>query len=957
MADFYLFQNGLIRQVLSRRNVFSQGETQSYSQIGNFIRAIHSGQDYVTLGPNKVWPIGKIHKRRLVGAQWEGRAFFFYGFGQSVWNAAGVTQASDETESGLTDNDGAYSTTAPLPRKLYVPRGGTFPSPEGAGSPANAYVWPTSVYDTVVPLREAINFLRNSDNDYVYRESAATTALIEFADALPDSSCVVYINMAAGSSSFVDIMGTTGQITGYTWSGGSITYNLFAQSNIQIGQSTINPFTVTGLTPSGANGVGLNVTGVTSSTITCAMAVDPGAYVSGTGLFNNRGVQVQNGRNATATLKPVMEAMGYTVESFAAGISGHESSSTVTTYAGFLFSFDRLRSEVNALRDLTNSGGAVPWIVASQVNWPRLSWKDLFSAIGEASWWSIGWVKAVREGYDTRLATYPIYFAPQGNRSLVGAPHYGSLGSVRWGGKLGNIFVDLAEGSNIVPPGILTATRDANSTTVVTTTTGASIKDTTEVSDPGNSGVQYFTADVDNFTRTLTEKTVTNVAAGATVGVTLSAAPDPRRNYLGVAFKNATQTAVWNGRGVTSATYDDPTDTVTLNLDGPNDLTTGTDLSIFNVFGPGIISGLTVAAGSTGNIVKYVSVTDPTASFTPGGFVINSANYPVGNNYGNRSTLRLETLRHWSLIDGAPLPDNFVQDLIPVTTVASVPGAVAAEAEFRAAMIGNVVPQPKIVFDAADGTCLISGSIQTIVNLGSAGATENMYNGGTSGVTANDFVPSGVYNSFKRDGYMAASASGSALQPVGTPTVGLNFHKANSGVSNNNGKGWGYGAFRFKVGAQAQYIWSTCAGEGATVGPGGHLRIAANSRMQLRTTDAANGTVWSLNSSLTLAADDWVIYAFYFRNGAPSFLWVETQTTSLLSTDNTTTFTSPSAAAAQSALCVGVNSPLAASLRRHASGYQFHIAALSDVSTFDMTIGDLEPYLNWLRKRHISNAY
>lgn len=922
---------GLLRFNLGYWQVYDD-EFLSYSQTGNFSDASRDGADIVAEGPSALYPNARLRKRRLIGAEWENAIIFLTVSGQST--AMGATTGA--TEEGSDSAAPFYTILPPLPGKLKGPTGGTIPNQAGPGSPANAAVIDPATYANLVDLCEGINVGRTGAD--VERETPGMTMATVLADAVPDSSIVVLVNTGAGSSSFNDTVGKTNSITGYTWSepsgpgSGQIVFNIFATHYVQAGAS----WTVSGITPSAANGT-YTVTARTGTTITVAKATDPTAWVSG-GTFDDPSICWQN---ATTIIDYVIANLaGGRTPKFAGHLHmGNEASSTAGTEAVFAISAAFLRGYVNA-RGLRIEGSAVSRpLVWPGVNSPRGSWNDDENRVGEASWHGMGQLYIIENDIDANLVTTPLYFADSGYGSPVGSPHYDQKGYMRIGAKEGHLLLDKLLGEEIDPPCIVddTLERVANSATITGTLSGTFVKDTTEVSDPGNSGIQLFTADGDTYQATLTEHDIDTVTVGSTISVVADAVPDPRRNWIAAGFKNATETKSWCGLAVTGASW--AANVATVTVDGTHGIAEGDTIQFTGINPSGYnVSGATLLAGTTGNTLVFALTPDPGA-YVSGGNVVRNAIHCVGNKYGNRTTLRLSQVRHYSPLDGAPLPDYMVQHKRQVKVYPSVPGLIDQINELDTYISGGMTFPA--VYDFADTDCY-PGTGQLVTNLGT-GSDLNYYLGNSSGVDAFDMVFVGTADSKDRNTYLEApAASTGRFLAVGSPTLMANSHKT-GGIS------FGVVAGKYVTSANPQYIWSTAAHSGGTVGAGCCLRIAANGVPQLRVANASNATVWSL-SGTALANGDRFVIAWGWYEGGKSFIWVN----GTLTEDNSTTFTSPSAAAAQSVLQLGV-APVANT--RLVTGFQLNELSMSDTSAVNLTFGDLEPQVNGVYRRHIEDAY
>lgn len=926
-----LLRESLLRSGLGQRQVNLRG-ARSFSQDGGFSNARRSGQDIVARGPSSVYPQARLRKRRLTGAEWENAIIFLTVSGQST--AMGATTGA--TEEGTENASPFYTILPPLPGKLKGPTGGTIPNQAGPGSPANAAVIDAATYVSLVDLCEGINVGRTGAD--VERETPGMTMATVLADAVPDSSIVVLVNTGAGSSSFNDTVGKTGTITGYTWSEpggpgtGQIVFNTFASHYVQVGTS----WTVSGITPSAANGT-YTVTARTDSTITVAKTTDPTAWSSG-GTFDDPSICWQN---ATTIIDYVIAnlAEGRTPKFGGHLHMGNEASSTAGTEAVFAISAAFLRGYVDA-RGLRIEGGAVSRpLVWPGVNNPRGSWNDDENRVGEASWHGMGQLYIIENGLDDELITTPLYFADSGYGNPVGSPHYDQKGSMRIGAKEGHLLLDKLLGVEIDPPCIVedTLVRVANSATITGTLSGAFEKDTTEVSDPGNSGIQLFTADGDTYQATFTEQTVDSVTVGSTISVVADAIPDPRRNWITAAFKHATETQSWCGLAVTGASW--AANVATVTVDGTHGIAEGDTIQFTGIDPSGYnVSGATLLAGTTGNTLVFALTPDPGA-YVSGGNVVRNAIHCVGNQYGNRTTLRLSQVRHYSPLDGAPLPDYMVQHKRQVKVYPSTPGLIDQVNELNTYISGGMTFPA--VYDFADTDCY-PGTGQLVTNLGT-GSNLNYYLGSTSGADAFDMVFYGTADSKDRGTYLEApAASTGRFLPVGSPTLMADSHKT-------GGKSFGVVAGKFVAGANAQYIWSTSAQEGGTVNAGCCLRISAAGVPTLRVANATNQNVWSLVGT-AIANGDLFVIAWGWYQGGKSFLWVN----GTLTVDNATTFTSPAAGAAQSVLQIGL-APVVN--RRLVTGFQLNELVMSDTSATNLTFGDLEPLVNGIYRRHIEDAY
>lgn len=953
------------------RDNVDYGDIQTFCQDGDFSECALTridGEDVVTArGPNPVYrDVILKAPRKLTDPFFAGKLFVIPVTGQSIGVAGGVGSGGEATETTGASDAGAKSLFELLPGKFLFPAGGSIPNPEGASSTAKDTFWPEGVYATLVDAKEAINYLRNPNRDQS-RECPFTTAVLHFALALPDSSKVVVVNGALGSCEFKEVWGNTLSISGWLWDAnggdGRLTYYVTGSHSVQVGEEA---FTVSGASPSGGNATS-EVTAVSpsgpTSSVTVKMASDPGAWSSG-GTFTNRAASLQGIYRFCEQVRDVLApALGLEPELYAVMEFGHESNSRDPLFVQFLANATLLQTEAQSLQTLLNPTSTwVPWIVPIEVGWPRGNWQDLEQKVGEASWWAIGWTRIVRQALLSRIAPVAAYFARAGFGQLIGSPHYGSYGSQRFGSGFGETLIDIGF-DTFVLPGILTAQRNANSRTVNFTLTDTSVKDTTEVYDDeqGCGGIRLYNADIDD--ETTRELTEVALASAATDGTSVTAAVDidPRRNVAGIGLTGATETAPWCGRLAADASWDGST--VTIELEGSHDhgLPVGMEIRFFQMFAApnNGIKTITIAEGSTGNLIKYASATDP-GTFTPGGQFIQSYNAPVGNRYGLRSCYRhvVSGVPNPSRVDGAPVYGYWAHDAVAVRVDPEASGWAPAAAEIRGKMASRVVPAFKWCFDPADADSIASGNLM-LANLGSTGSAEDYYNGLTSGSGAGDrdFTHSGVYDSKKRTGYFYVPAAQSALlTPVapGSVTTLMNAHKAWSEGSPNQGVCWGIACGRYVTSSNNQHPWSTLAGEGATQGPGAMLRFASNKAQLFIRGDSA--TAWSLTSTVTLATGDYYVIAWYFRNGGISWLYVN----GTIIYDTATTFSSPSSSAPQNAapLICGNTIAASATARRYLAGHEFHGLELSDeYPGFDLEFGDLEPFINGARKRMLENAY
>jgi hypothetical protein len=925
-----------LRQNLGRRQVYVDGAFRSFSQAGDFhvARLDPETGDVLAKGPNPLYPVARLPHRKLTGPQWENKLFIVTVAGQSTANGAG-TGVSEEDSGGAS----ILSVLPPKPGKLLVPKYGTIPNPAGAGSPANARRFSAAdACAELVDAREAINVDRDPGKS-VSNETPGLAFALVLAHAIPDSSKVALGHWAAGSSSSVEVIGRDLAIVSSSWSGGVATHVCLAAHRAQVG-STVTP---TGVSRAGYNAAGVVQSGSTGTTLKLALASDPGGTATG-GSFDDPAIPAQNGRdmvtfiaaNHAGDLDPVYLAHLH---------MGHQGDSAISIVDPFVTTHGKLRQYLNAWALEVDPAANPPKLVWPAVGAPRKLWNDDAARIGEASWHAMGQEYVIANGLDANMATFNKCFGKVGNDTLIGTPHYDApAGYPPIGMKAGSVLLDMLEGTEIDPPVILSGTplRFMDGAGITATMSGEFEKDTTEVHDPdGNGGIQVgnYASDLTN-TAALTLKTVSSVAMATTaLTTTLSAPGDPRREYIAVGFKVATEVGKWNGQAIVSATWS--AGEATLTLGTASTLVPGDTVNVFNVSVAGYNgNGFTAAAGTSGTTVKY-AVADPGGSGTGGNLTL-SASHGLGRRYGNRTPWRLKAQRHFSILDGAPLNDYAMPHIRKVKVVAS-----SARLSTMLSQCATYIPgwtAPVSAFDVADASCY-GGTGQTVTNLGSSGTTNDRYLGTGSGSDSADPTFVGTAGTYDR-GTCFQSDGADHTSPKGAQDIWTTAHQAGGAFS-------GFYAGVHKTSGANQYWGSTCQQSGGGAAEGVGARIGTTDIPLVRVAGAANATVYTLSVGAAIPDLERFVVFFSVIAGGRSFIWLATDSNpgGTLVVDTNTIYSSPSAGAAQSAFTFGVNP---GNTDRWANGTQWHMDAQWNNG---FAWGDLEPLAMSVVRRHLEDAY
>lgn len=655
------------------------------------------------------------------------------------------------------------------------------------------------------------------------------------------------------------------------------------------------------------------------------------------GTFASPAIPASNCQTMLYYLKDTLLA-GRTVQYAGHAHYGHEGDSTQAVSTFYVAQAAELRLFLNAWGTYINAGAAAPKLIWTCVGTPRRKWNDTEANIGEASWQARGQQYVIANNLDTAFTGFNMCYGLVASDTVFPTPHYDAGGYPNLGQKAAAVLIDMMAGTYTQPPYMVddnTAYRVVNSSVVNATVTREVVSDPTVITNPGpGGGIQSFTADSFADSSFLVEKTISSVACtGTALTVTLAAPGDPRRETLTSSFKTATQVDQWCGLDVTAASYDDPTDTVTLTVDGTLLLTVGDTFNLLDVYGAGLTGPYTATAGTTGSSLKYSSVTDPTGGFTPGGNVVKDASFCLGRTHGLRTTWRARDVRHYSNWDGAGLPDYMLPQSIAIKTYCSMPGLADQIAQLNTYIPGGF--SLPVVFDIADSNCY-GGTGIPVTNLGSTGSTDDINRG--DGATSSTYPTfNGVANSLNRSTYFS-SDGGDYFSPKNVSTFSRSSHQAGGCIT-------AIVAGTATVGS-SQWFGATCQ-QLAGGGPGWGLQLAANGKFQIIIRGAANALVYSLATGVTLSTGNRFVVGACVKDGDYSWIWVNG---TLLDTSSAT-FASPSAATSEAAFRIG-NNP--GGSVRLSNGTQINEAAYS---TTYYEFGELQPLLNSIYRRHIDNAY
>lgn len=929
--------DSLLRSNLGYMQLYNPaiGEFYTFSQNGNFAAAARDGDAISAFGPSVLFPAVRMPRARTIASLPDGD-YIGMGSGQSNLVAALPLDATGDGGASriLTVN-------APLPGRLIMFQGGTFPNQYGAGAASAGHAIDPGQYQSIRSLKQGTNDGRV--NGPFYRETLGTTAALEIALALSPNSRLLWYEWGSGSTAFQEVVGQNLNISAASWSDGVGTFDTIGMVNLAPGERAV----ITGFGPAGWNGSFTILSwanlGGNTSRITVTMDDPGGVSPSILGKVSSPATQFKNALAALGYFADNLARPGMPVRLLYHIHVGHESN-TQDAYAQAPIQYSYLKDRVAELGARVNPSAPAPKLVMPICHYGRADHHDSRTRSGHTSESQALWRSdKARAGDDPDFQTCSMYFLKVADGALVGTPHSDPDTQPLIGSKLGHLVVDLYNGETIAAP-------VPNDDFEMVLDDPMRIKgtlpyefehDATEVSDPartdghmGRKGIQVFQAAGIASDAAYAERQLVDVELDGTTMTVRAQEPIGTRRIL-VTGAYATNDVIndINNWPITAFSWDGVE--VTIEFEGPHALDPGDPFALVDIVtANGNVGVRQVCADVVdANTLTFAMADDPGA-WTPGTGRMAINGLPCnGRGRGNRTTLRMAgDARHKCVTDGSDRHDYMLPFRFHVSIRSSEFGQ-----EDMLDQIENIESGIKALYptryDFADSACCPDDATTAVVNQGSRGSTENM--------TKSNLSLSGSAGGKSRNTNLVSVGNLGQLTGSGSPVTWKDAHKA--------GQGW-WGAFNFthRQGVQNQYLGATSGGEGVGSGIGVFPRISATNIFNLVVRAGDSLSPFAVTPAIgTLVPGNRYTIAFYVKDGETGWCWCNGTVVRF-----PVAYSSPSASAAQGGFRIGTSgSP---SNRRLVTGFALNCAAYGDGTTvFDYT--DVEAYLRSLYHRTLND--
>lgn len=933
-------------EYLGYQNVFVNGEPWSFSQQGDFTACQWDelGVSISVLGPNADFPIGKIVKRF-----WNiHNTLIIFGYnGQS--NDVGATNNFADSLGPIAP----FMQLAPIPNVLKAYTGGFTPTQSGVNAPSVGEIIDPAQFATLVPGHENINTGRVGAA--VNRQMWSSAFGQAIAAAVPSDNIVLVINVGHGATSYNEDVRGANVIVMASWLAGVVTFLFTSPTLMGPGDG----FRIATASPVGyiADYTALTVS-PNGLTVTAALVSNPGAFVSGFALMAtapmvNLRTMV---RYAVNTIAP---ALGMTTLFPAFCYNGNEANDDAQVIGNYGNQLADLRPLVNELGDIAGNVDD-PYIVWPQVGWPVSAWEQQNPTLpGGASMIALGALAYSRDPANKLItfAQYATVAGGDGDSNAVGCIHYGVQGHFDNGERgAGHLLDKIIDGANVEPLQLLFGEnilyRVANSTTVTGAFNKSAVIDTNMfVTDPGNHGVQYFSAvpgsgDLFGGGRNR-EDDVTSISVSTTTfGMVLDGQPAAQwGNYVGVGYQTATVYQEQNNTPIASATWASTGGgQVTYGTTVPHGLNPGdstgvflTNPTVWNTF-----PAQNALAGTTGSTLILPMTVNPGTPYIDSGNIVNNGIYGIARTQGLRSQIRETDITNYSTSTGAPLAKMHAIQFAPVDVYPSSKSIVTMLTEL------GMTSTFELVLDFANASCY-SGSTNQVTNLGTSGATDDYWRGLSNVDITQTPTFNGSAGALDRTAFFSAAADGKRFTPQTTTDIFANIHKAG---------GQGTLIVGVKIPAVLtgnEYPIATCQGQGGgTQGPGWAPRIASNGQLVNLVKGAGTATAYSRNSTGILVPNAFALIGIGMQDGNPlswMFTYDGTATTTAAGFETATpVFSSPSSGAAQSNAYIWINGSTGTQGAQSTSAIYFVLGS----NTF-LSQAQVLPLMRGLWRRQIAN--
>lgn len=995
--------NSLLRFYLGRWQLYDPdtGKFLTFVQtLPEGFSVAEKNGDYISAqGPGSDRSSVHVSAKLFTDPVWANRQGLFTTRGQSRDGAA-TTGAPVDAETGDALGTSYLTYDAPLPASYFCSLNGTAPSPAGPSSPASDLIWPDEAYKgDMVPAKAGINVVRQTGKD-IFRETPGISAGLVIANALPEGGRLDILEVFAGSSTIGDVTGHYNSVVSATYSAGTITYNLLTSTWVQVGDhfgSALNE--LTGISPAGYAAGGI-VTAVETvddvPKIIKVSAADPGAPSATvtTGEFLDWGIQAKNCFNFVDWWLANAIEPGKTPFYVGDQLVGHESATTTTTLAGSMTSIhDFSRRYVTHIKNKINPAQSDPPIAHAQNDVPNNDFDAAPQRIGEtmvacALLQEYIW----RNNLDSGYLTHPMFMMESGGGTQVSSPHndmtqYPQVGSIN-----GHSIVEFWNGDYEAAPRLgetWTMILDQPGRIVGTTTLPVEI-DTVEVPDPnGNGGLQVFNLDIgaagilNRFTieqpnfRTgdaveVDPETVTLEIDGTDWTITADDPIDPRRVFVAAGWK-LPRTLIRDvvNANITSATWNPSTHVAEIEFDADNGYGNIPTCRIYQTNGEdsqagwnNLTPGWTWEEGSTTSKLVTTIPTDPGTWDGESGRTVAIAQYSVGRSFGNvHCFCKVEdgtTPKRWNIQTGEWLRERMLTPQPrPVFVRSSQKFLVDQRTEIIAGYAGWASMLNRIYDFADDRTWAATGTAADALG----NTADDLTNRANISLT-------GTHNSGSRSTYAEVTTVEGYLTVGASSTLFRNAHKRGAHIRLAV-------SFLYKTRSQNQYVFSTCAGEGLTTGPGILMRInsAGSGVFLVRADDGLATTFQRVFSGITFT--DGVDYLLEMDikdsddGTTPGWGWIRLNGVviwedKVLFGDAAQGWTAPSTNTSQSRFCLGVNgvkdsdgTPIANPIRRLNLGWRYYFGTVGSDTTLAGTVdtSDWTPAMNSWKWRQDGNTF